>query len=58
MIKKLLKTNKEIEDELRKERPVIVDDDGYRYPPPSAYEVKQITDELKLNSHMVSKVIK
>lgn len=27
----------------------------FKYPPPSAYEVKQITEELKLNSHMVSR---
>ena len=25
------------------------------YPPPSAYEIQQITKELKLNSHMMSR---
>ena len=43
--------NASLERQLREPRKVIINDDGFRYPPPSAYEVKQITDEFGLNKH-------
>jgi hypothetical protein len=42
--------NDSIERQLRESRKVKFTDDGFRYPPPSAYEVKQISEEFGLNS--------
>ena len=48
--------NAKLEQELTREQKVNLDlPADMQYPPPSAYEIKQITKELKLNSHMVSR---
>ena len=49
--------NNLLDNQLRKERVVKIENkEGYYYPPPSAYAVKQITEEFNLNSHMVSRI--